>query len=87
MRIFFAIIFYMSLLSFSFGQFNGLSWKKNYGGSQFDFLGNTIEGEISEDQMEKILKDINNEEKKLMEQMMKDSLKTKKKGTKKYKDW
>ena len=45
------------------------------------------EGEISEDQMEKILKDINNEEKKLMEQMMKDSLKTKKKGTKKYKDW
>jgi hypothetical protein len=37
--------------------------------------------------MEKILKDINNEEKKLMEQMMKDSLKTKKGGTKNYKDW
>lgn len=45
------------------------------------------EGEISKDQMEKILKDINNEEKKLMEQMMKDSLKTKKGGTKNYKDW
>ncbi len=45
------------------------------------------EGEISKDQMEKILKDINNEEKKLMEQMMKDSLKTKKGGAKNYKDW
>ena len=45
------------------------------------------EGEISKDQMEKILKDINNEEKKLMQQMIKDSLKTKKGGSKNYKDW